>query len=193
MKWSPLLSIFALFQAGPPRVPPNADSGDGAAIIFMALVAIFYLLVAGAFIAIGNALSHVVKPGAGAQVPIFVVSLFVSGLAVWLLWNPLRTIFASLAEWTWIGLLLIFGVLFLITVIASVISGLKDQFSTQNIVGTLSLIAIGAFTLYMYGFLGLSFWFSVGVSFAFILALNIVGILIVMLAGKVTGPRHDGR
>ena len=166
--------VLSLIQAKPPPIPPTSADGEGNALIFLLLLGIVFFVVAAIIIGVATVVMKAVDAPASIHIPVLIAGLLVSGVTIWYFWEPLVELLGPVAEWTWIGMLLVFGLVAICVVVAMIVSGLKTQFSRENIAGTVSLIGVGALTAYLYNAASWSFWSALGVSFGVVLLVNVV-------------------
>lgn len=173
------------------RVPVQGGNDDGgAALIFLLLIGLVFFLIATAFIAAFTGILRAAGASERAQTAAFVPSALMAGSLIWYFWEPVRETLVPVSKYSWIVLLIVFGLIVVCAVLAVLFNGMRSAFSRENVAGTLGLVAIAGATVYLYNFSEWNFWPSLGVSFAAVIGLQIVGLLLWKLLAKRPSQRE---
>lgn len=185
-----VLNIVAFLLQVRPLPPQPGGSGDGGvALVYIALIVITFLLIAGVIgLAIAGLLNLAEAPK-WSQALAALTGVAAAVAIMWNYWDLFSRYLVVAAEWSWIGMLLIFMVVMIVMIVWAVFAGVKSAFSRENVGSTLSLIAITSGTIYLYEFGGWGFWSSLGIS---VLGMILIGTAI-LLAWDLLFPRRRDR
>lgn len=168
-----------LLQPRPISRPVTGGNGDAAvALIYLALIVLVFFVIVGVIASVLVGLLHVAQAPEWSQALAGLFAIVAAVAIMWKYWELISENLVIAAEWSWIGLLLIFIVVALVMIVWAALAGIKSAFSRENVGSTLSLIAIASGTIYLYNYQGWGFWSSLGISVGGMLVLGIAILLV---------------